>query len=137
MGMPPCPPPITNNDVTATDDSGGGDVDDDDDDDSGDGRGLDHVQLGGEMGNGIMMNTQLTYLNNRILEGNKIVRWSAMGGGSYVPGFAKFYNGAVFAIEGVEIRPSKGSTCKAEPDGVCHDWSSLAATSAVVFRNNV
>lgn len=110
MGMRPCPPPVD-----------------------------DHkrVQLGGEMGNGIMMNTQLSYLNNRILEGNKIVRWSAMGGGSYVPGFEKFYNGAVFSIQGVEIKPSKGTACKSEPGGVCHDWSSLAATSAVIFRNNV
>ena len=39
------------------------------------------------MGNGIMMNTQLSYLNNKILVGNKIVRWSAMASnGQYAPG---------------------------------------------------
>jgi hypothetical protein len=32
------------------------------------------ARLGGEMGNGIMMNTQLSYLNNHITVGNKIVR---------------------------------------------------------------
>ena len=95
------------------------------------------TMLGGEMGNGIMMNTQLSYLNNEITEGNKIVRWSAMGGGSYSPGFGKFYNGATFAIEAVAIRASTGEQCKSEPNGHCHDWSQLVATSAVVFRGNV
>ena len=114
MGVPPCPPPSL----------GQEELDE-------------RLRLGGEMGNGIMMNTQLSYLGNRILEGNKIVRWSAMGGGSYMPGFAKFYNGGVFNIEGVAIRPNHGTACKSEPGGVCHDWSSLAATSAVIFRNNV
>jgi hypothetical protein len=83
-----------------------------------------------------MMNTQLSYLNNRIVEGNKIVRWSAMGGGSYSPGFGKFYNGATFSIEAVSIRTNKGVACKREPGGVCHDWSELAATSAVIYRGN-
>ena len=41
--------------------------------------GLDAGKLGGLMGNGIMMNTQLRYLNNRFIEGNKIVRWDAGG----------------------------------------------------------
>jgi hypothetical protein len=91
--------------------------------------------LGGEMGNGIMMNTQLSYLNNKILEGNKIVRWSAMGGGSYLPGFQKFYNGATFNIEGVTIKASTGD-CHKEPGGICHDWSQLVATSAVIYRGN-
>ena len=93
--------------------------------------------LGGEMGNGVMMNTQLSYLSNDVLEGNKIVRWSAMGGGSFLPGFDKFYNGATFAIQGVSIKPSQGAACKQEPAGRCHDWSQLAATVAVVFRGNV
>jgi hypothetical protein len=88
------------------------------------------------MGNGIMMNTQLSYLNNQVLEGNKIVRWSAMGGGSYSPGFGKFYNGATFSIEAVNIRMNKGAACKHEPGGLCHDWSQLAATSAVIYRGN-
>jgi hypothetical protein len=56
------------------------------------------TRLGGEMGNGIMMNTQLMYLDNKILEGNKIVRWSAEG-----QGFAKFYNGATFSVQAVNI----------------------------------
>ena len=93
--------------------------------------------LGGEMGNGIMLNTQLSYLRNTFVEGNKIVRWSAMGGGSYLPGFDKFYNGATFAIQGVNIQVSKGAGCKHEPGGVCHDWTQLVATSAVVYRDNV
>jgi hypothetical protein len=93
--------------------------------------------LGGEMGNGIMMNTQLSYLNNQIMEGNKIVRWSAMGGGSYSPGFRKFYNGATFAIQAVNIRIQTGGACKQEPGGICHDWTDLAATSAVIFRGNI
>ena len=119
MGRPPCPPPAIGD---------GGDSQE---------RLRERVRLGGEMGNGIMMNTQLSYLNNRILEGNKIVRWSAMGGGSYVPGFEKFYNGAGFSIQGVAIRPNTGAACKLEPGGVCHDWSSLAATSAVIWRDNI
>ena len=89
------------------------------------------------MGNGIMMNTQLTYLDNHILVGNKIVRWSDMGGGSYSPGFAKFYNGATFSVQAVSIRPESGNNCKREPAGKCHDWSQLAATAAVVYRNNI
>ena len=59
-----------------------------------------------------------------------------MGGGSYAPGFEKFYNGATFAIQGVTIHPSSGDACKAEPGGICHDWSLLAATSAVIYRGN-
>lgn len=63
------------------------------------------TRLGGEMGNGIMMNSQLSYLDNKILEGNTIVRWSAMGGGSYLPGFDKFYNGNLLT------HPSQEYTC--------------------------
>eukprot|EP01046_Picozoa_sp_COSAG06_P069823 COSAG06_NODE_19229_length_848_cov_0.825100_2_plen_48_part_01 len=48
-----------------------------------------------------MANVQLSYLNNRIAVGNKIVRWHAMGGGSYLPGFNKFYNGASFSVSAV------------------------------------
>jgi hypothetical protein len=61
-----------------------------------------------------------------------------MGGGSYAPGFGKFYNGATFAIEPVEITaPKSGAACKNEPHGVCHDWSHLVATSAVIYRHNI
>ena len=89
MGMPPCnstasasqPPRGSSRSRHSTDDA--------------DGTGGKAARLGGEMGNGIMMNSQLSYLDNQILEGNTIVRWSAMGGGSYLPGFAKFYNGNV------------------------------------------
>ena len=35
------------------------------------------------------------------------------------------------------IRASTGEQCKSEPNGHCHDWSQLVATSAVVFRGNV
>jgi hypothetical protein len=130
MGRPPCPPPATRESAL-------------DDDDAAAAAAAaatttgERVRLGGEMGNGIMMNTQLSYLNNRIVEGNKIVRWSAMGGGSYSPGFGKFYNGATFSIEAVSIRTNKGVACKREPGGVCHDWSELAATSAVIYRGNL
>jgi hypothetical protein len=123
MGMPPCPPNAT----AATAAAAYADRDQ---------QMPPGTRLGGEMGNGIMMNTQLSYLNNQILEGNKIVRWSAMGGGSYAPGFGKFYNGATFAIEGVSIRPESGVNCQKEPGGKCHDWSQLTATSAVIFRGN-
>lgn len=118
------------------------------------------------MGNGIMMNAQLSYvspsqscfaavssllsfepttnvalarrryLNNRILVGNKIVRWSATdSSGRYGMGFAKFYNGASFAIEGASIQPPP-KNCKVTPSNPCEDWSMLATTAAVVYRGN-
>jgi hypothetical protein len=121
MGMPPCTTESADRMAVESDDESGGSK---------------AVRLGGEMGNGIMMNTQLSYLDNEILEGNTIVRWSATGGGSYAPGFGKFYNGAKFSIQSVSIRPSTGP-CKNEKGGVCHDWSQLAATTAVVYRRNV
>jgi hypothetical protein len=75
-----------------------------------------------------MANVQLSYLNNRIAVGNKIVRWHAMGGGSYLPGFNKFYNGASFSVSAVGIKVDSHTT---------RDWTQLAATIAVVYRGNV
>eukprot|EP01043_Picozoa_sp_COSAG02_P010393 COSAG02_NODE_364_length_23758_cov_17.250011_16_plen_133_part_00 len=74
-----------------------------------------------------MANVQLSYLNNHIAVGNKIVRWHAMGGGSFMPGFQKFYNGATFSIESVGIRVDSQTT---------RDWTQLAATMAVIYRSN-
>ena len=79
-------------------------------------------------GNGIMANVQLSYLNNHIAVGNKIVRWHAMGGGSFMPGFQKFYNGATFSIQSVGIKVDSHTT---------RDWTQLAATMAVIYRGNV
>eukprot|EP00040_Diaphanoeca_grandis_P015116 m.76958 g.76958 ORF g.76958 m.76958 type:complete len:898 (-) comp24959_c0_seq1:84-2777(-) len=94
--------------------------------------GMPPCMLGGEMGNGIMMNTQLSYLDNHITVGNKIVRFGAQNSeGQYGQGYAKFYNGATFNIQGVNIETQK--PCQ----GPCRDWSQLAATTAVVFRGNV
>lgn len=118
MGQPPCAPEGTGSE---------GEVE-----------GKGNKSLGGEMGNGIMMNTQLSYLNNQILEGNKIVRWSDMGGGSYSPGFGKFYNGATFSIEAVSVTsPTDPAQCKNQPGGKCHDWSLLAASVGVIYRGNI
>lgn len=75
-----------------------------------------------------MANVQLSYLNNKIAVGNKIVRWHAMGGGSFMPGFEKFYNGASFSIQSVEIRTDSHTK---------RDWTQLAATMAVIYRHNV
>ena len=74
-----------------------------------------------------MANVQLSYLDNHIAVGNKIVRWHAMGGGSFMPGFQKFYNGASFSIQAVSISVDSHTT---------RDWTRLAATMAVVFRGN-
>ena len=51
--------------------------------------------------------------------------------------FGKFYNGGTFNIQAVEVTTQSGAACKKEPGGVCHDWSDLAATAAVVYRGNV
>ena len=44
--------------------------------------------------------------------------------------------GAKFNIQGVTIVPSKGDDCKKEKGGICHDWSQLTATAAVIYRRN-
>lgn len=46
------------------------------------------------------------------------------------------YKGAKFSIQGVTITPNPGGNCKNEKGGICHDWSKLTATTAVIYRRN-
>lgn len=46
------------------------------------------------------------------------------------------YKGAKFSIQGVTITPNPGGNCKNENGAICHDWSKLTATTAVIYRRN-
>jgi hypothetical protein len=55
----------------------------------------------GEQGNGMMPTVQIQYINNTIVEGNKVVRFTAHdGSGTYKTGLGKFMNGATFVVSG-------------------------------------
>lgn len=126
MGMPPCPTgALDARSRNATSESSASEV-----------SAATRHMLGGEMGNGVMMNTQLRYLSNHITVGNHIVRWTAADSqGQRSVGFGKFYNGASFNIQAVNIEPDSKATCD-KPGEKCRDWRGIAATAAVVFRGN-
>lgn len=55
-----------------------------------------------------MPNTQIQYLDNEIVEGNKVVRFNTYSSNmdiGPVPGYQKFYNGATFATSSADNSP--------------------------------